>query len=152
MNSLVELLDKSADLYKSFLELEYKKYDTVIKDEIKALDDIVAKEQVYYLKMRGIEQKRERLVDSMGYKDKTLMEIINAVEGNDKNILIKKHEELSEIVNEVKKISSLCKTLIEVRMHRVDKAMSQLGEKENTYSNVQLKGGKADSLVLSRKI
>lgn len=152
MNSLVELLDKSADLYKSFLELEYKKYDTVIKDDIKALDDIVAKEQVYYLKMRGIEQKRERLVDSMGYKDKTLMEIINAAEGNDKNILIKKHEELSEIVNEVKKISSLCKTLIEVRMHRIDKAMSQLGEKENTYSNVQLKGGKADSLVLFRKI
>lgn len=152
MNRLIELLEESAELYKNFLELEYKKYDTVVKNDIEALDDIVAKEQVYYLKIRGLEQKREKLLDSMGYKGKTLKEIADACGETDKNILNQEHDELNKIIAEVKKISSLCRTLIEVRMRRIDKAMEQLGEKDNVYSNNQSSPGKAKSLILSKKI
>lgn len=152
MNRLIELLEESAELYKNFLELEYKKYDTVVKNDIEALDDIVAKEQVYYLKIRGLEQKREKLLDSMGYKGKTLKEIADTCGETDKNILNQEHDELNKIIAEVKKISSLCRTLIEVRMRRIDKAMEQLGEKDNVYSNNQSSPGKAKSLILSKKI
>lgn len=152
MNNLIELLEENAKVYKSFLELEHKKYDALIKNEINVLDDIVAQEQACYLKMRGLEQKREKLVDTLGCKDMTLKEIIKLAEGEEKNILIKKYEELNAIVNEVKKINSLCKTVIGVRIHRINKAMSQLGESENTYSNLQSKGSKANSLGLSQRI
>lgn len=152
MNRLIELLEESAELYKGFLELEYKKYDTVIKNDIEALDDIVSKEQAYYLKVRGIEQKREKLLDSMGYKGKTLKEITEVCDEIDSNMLNKEYDELIKIITEVKKISSLCRTLIEVRMHRIDKTMEQLGEKNNTYSNNQSLPGKAKSFILSKKI
>lgn len=151
MNRLIELLDESAKLYENFLELEYKKYDVVIKNDIEVLEEIVAQEQAYYMKMRGNEQKREQLLNSMGHKGKTLKEIIDAVEGNENNLLKEKYEEFSKLIADVKKISSLCKTIIDVRMHRINNALEQLGEKENTYSVTESKGN-SKSLLLSRKI
>ena len=47
MNTLYELLKENAELYKIFLDLEYKKYDAVIKNDIKLLDNIVSKEQAH---------------------------------------------------------------------------------------------------------
>lgn len=151
MDKLKELLEESADLYNNFLELEYEKYDTVLKNDIETLDDVVSKEQAFYLKMRGLEQKREKLIDSMGMSGKTLKEIIDSSE-EAKNMLIEEYEKLNSIMSEVKKISHLCKTLLEVRLHRIDKAMSQLGEKENTYTNKESKNNNAKSLMISKKI
>ncbi|HAQ41612.1 MAG TPA: hypothetical protein DCM73_12805 [Clostridiales bacterium] len=152
MNTLYNLLKENAQLYGNFLELEHKKYDAVIKADIKALDEIVAKEQAYYLKMRGAEQKREQLSEVMGFGDKTLKEIIELSDDEEKPLLSDAYNELNELITEVKKINGMCKTLIEVRLHRVDKAMSQLGEKENTYTDIEHKPGKAKSLIISKKI
>ena len=151
MDKLLEILEESAELYKNFLELEYKKYDTVIKNDIDTLDDIVSKEQVFYLQMRGNEQKREKVICDMGYKDMSLKEIIQANNKADTCNLNDKYEDLCKLITDVKKISNLCKTLLEVRMHRIDKVMKQLGEEENTYSNKQV-SGKAKSLILSKRI
>lgn len=148
MNTLYELLKENAELYKIFLDLEYKKYDAVIKNDIKLLDNIVSKEQAHYLKMRGIEQKREKLMDSLGMSDKTLKEIIGSSECD---ILEKQYEELSNTITELKKINSLLKTVIEVRLNRIEKAMISLGEKENTYSNGKNKNTQK-SLLISHKI
>ncbi|MDF2948240.1 MAG: hypothetical protein K0R07_250 [Sedimentibacter sp.] len=150
MEELIELLKESAEVYKQFLELEYKKYDIVIKNDVISLDDIVSKEQVVFLKMRGLEQKREKLIVSFGMNGKTFKEIIDN-QDEDENLL-SEYQKLKSIISEVKKISSLCKTLIEVRLHRLDKAMSQLGESENTYTNKEIKNGSAKSLIISKKI
>lgn len=151
MEKLKKLLEESADLYTNFLELEYEKYDTVLKNDIETLDDIVSKEQAFYLKMRGLEQKREKLIDSMGMSGKTLKEIIELL-GDEKSILIEDFDKLNNIISEVKKISHMCKTLLEVRLHRIDKAMSQLGEKDNTYTNGEIKKTNGKSLIISKKI
>ena len=148
MDTLYELLKENSELYKIFLDLEYKKYDAVIKNDIKSLDDIVSKEQAYYLKIRGIEQKREKLMDSLGMTGKTLKEIIDST-GN--HILEDQYEELNNTITELKKINSLLKTLIKVRLNRIDKKMISLGEKENTYSNGK-NNSIQKSLLISHKI
>ncbi len=149
---MIDILSESADLYKSFLELEYEKHDAVIKNDIELLDDIVSKEQVYYMKMRGLDQKREKLINSMGYKDMTLKEIIESDKMKNKKELTEKYNELYEIIHEVKKINNLNKTLIEVRMHKIDDALVQLGEKDNTYSNTENNNNRGKSLIFSKKI
>ena len=148
MDTLYELLKENSELYKIFLDLEYKKYDAVIKNDIKALDDIVSKEQAYYLKIRGIEQKREKLMDSLGMTGKTLKEIIDSTRND---ILEDQYEELNNTITELKKINSLLKTLIKVRLNRIDKKMISLGEKENTYSNGK-NNSIQKSLLISHKI
>lgn len=151
MKTLYEILRESAELYSNFLELEYKKYEFIIKDDTLSLDEAVAKEQAFYMKMRGLEQKRIAHIEKMGMKDKTLSEIIELSDDEDKKILKETHDELNRLLTEVKKISNLCKLVIEVRLRRIDKAMNKLGQKENTYSNEDVKNNNK-SFLLSKKI
>jgi flagellar biosynthesis/type III secretory pathway chaperone len=152
MNPLYDLLKGSTQLYSKLLELEHEKYDAVIKADVEVLDDIVSKEQAYYMKMRGDEQKREKLLKEMGFSGKTMREIINMSQGEEKDRLNDVYNELNGLLKEVKKINGMCKTLIEVRLRRVDNALSQLGEKENTYTETEHKNGNAKSLIFSKKI
>jgi hypothetical protein len=148
---LYEILRESAELYSNFLELKYKKYEFIIKDDTLSLDEAVAKEQAFYMKMRGLEQKRTAHIEKMGMKDKTLAEIIELSDEDDKAILKEVYDELKNLITEVKKISNLCKLVIEVRLRRIDKAMSKLGQKENTYSIEDVKNNNK-SFLLSKKI
>ena len=152
MNSLYDLLKESTQLYSRLLELEHEKYDAVIKADIETLDDIVSKEQAYYMKMRGDEQKREKLLKEMGFSGKTMREIIDTSQGEEKIRLNDAYNEFNELLKEVKKINGMCKTLMEVRIRRVDNALSRLGEKENTYTDAEHKNGNAKSLIFSKKI
>ncbi|NLJ57599.1 MAG: flagellar protein FlgN [Tissierellia bacterium] len=147
MDVLTSVLKESTDLYRQILDLEYKKYDAVLKNDIELLDKVVAEEQVFYMKMRGLEQKREKHLDSIGMKEKTLKEIIALVDNN--QVLQEQYDEFSSIVKELKKINSLLKTVIEVQLNKIDKAMKDLGERENTYSNEK---DENKGLLISRKI
>lgn len=150
MNALYELLKESIKIYKLFLELEYEKYTAVIKNDIIALDDIVSQEEVYYLKIKGLEHRREKLINLLGLSGKTLKEIIDSSEYEYKTILQEQYVELNNTIKELQKINSLLKTVIEVRLRKIDKEMIKLGEKENTYNNKS--NNSQEGLLISQKI
>jgi hypothetical protein len=87
-------------------------------------------------------------MDSLGMTGKTLKEIIDSTRNH---ILEDQYEELNNTITELKKINSLLKTLIKVRLNRIDKKMISLGEKENTYSNGK-NNSIQKSLLISHKI
>ncbi|MDD4437020.1 MAG: flagellar protein FlgN [Tissierellia bacterium] len=151
MNTLYELLKENNEIYKMFLEQEYDKYEAVIKNDVISLDNIVSQEEVYYLQMKGIEHKREKLISSLGLSGKTLKEIIDAAENEFKTNLKEEFEELNSTIKELKKINDLLKTVIEVRLRKINKEMSNLGEKENTFNNNKSKNSN-DGLLISQKI
>ena len=151
MNTLCELLKENNEIYKMLLELEYDKYEAVIKNDVISLDNIVSQEEVYYLQMKGIEHKREKLLNSLGLSGKTLKEIIDAAENEFKTNLQEEFEELNNTIKELKKINELLKTVIEVRLRKINKEMSNLGENKNTYSNDKSKNA-TEGLLISQKI
>ena len=151
MNTLCELLKENNEIYKMLLELEYDKYEAVIKNDVISLDNIVSQEEVYYLQMKGIEHKREKLLNSLGLSGKTLKEIIDAAENEFKTNLQEEFEELNNTIKELKKINELLKTIIEVRLRRINKGLSNLGENKNTYTNDKSKNA-TEGLLISQKI
>ena len=151
MDSLYQLLKEYTEIYKMFLELEYDKYEAVIEDDVIALDNIVSQEEVYYLQMKGIEHKREKLLNSLELSGKTLKEIIDAAENESKIKLQEQFEELNNKIKELNKINDLLKTVIEVRLRRINKRMNNLGEKENIYTNDKSKNV-TEGLLISHKI
>jgi hypothetical protein len=70
MYALYQLLKEYTEIYKMLLELEYDKYEAVIKDDVITLDNIVSQEEVCYLQMKGIEHKREKLLTPLGLSGK----------------------------------------------------------------------------------
>jgi len=61
-------------------------------------------------------------------KDKSLKEIIISADDN-RSVLIEEWNRLSLLLENVKKVNKLCSTMIEVRLHRVDKAIDKLGQR-----------------------
>jgi hypothetical protein len=151
MDALYQLLKEYTEIYKMLLELEYDKYEAVIKDDVITLDNIVSQEEVCYLQMKGIEHKREKLLTPLGLSGKTLKEIIDVAENESKIKLQEKFEELNNTISELNKINDLLKTVIEVRLRRLNKKINNLGEKENTYTNDKSKNA-AEGLLISHKI
>ena len=151
MDSLYQLLKEYTEIYKMFLELEYDKYEAVIEDDVIALDNIVSQEEVYYLQMKGIEHKREKLLNSLELSGKTLKEIIDAAENESKIKLQEQFEELNNKIKELNKITDLLKIVIEVRLRRINNKMNNLGEKENIYTNDKSKNV-TEGLLISHKI
>lgn len=152
MDFLYAILQESLELYENFIKVEYDKYDAVIRDDIKKLDEVISQEQVFYLKVKGLEQRREKLIESMGMKHKTLKEIIELSDEHERLRLKPMYDSLLVSLNDFKKINSECKTVIEVRLHRIDVAMSKLGEKQNNYPNAEGQKNNLKSNIVSKKI
>lgn len=152
MDSLYLILEESLELYGSFVKVEYEKFDAVVKDDIEKLDEIISKEQVFYLKAKGIERRREKITDSLNMKDKTLKEIIEISNEEESSRLKLLCDRLNKSLVDFKNINSECKTLIDVRLHRIDTVMSKLGEKDNTYTNGEKRKNNLNSHLVSKKI
>lgn len=151
MDSLCTILQESLELYENFIKVEYEKYGAVIKDDIKKLDEVISEEQVFYLKVKGLEQKREQLIESMGMKDKTLKEIISMSNQEDSARLTLLYDKLLIALTEFKKINLECKTIVEVRLHRIDAVMNKLGEKDNGYPQNEIQKNNLKSNIVSKK-
>lgn len=136
MDSLYNILQEFYLIYENFLELGNEKYDAVLKDDTNRLDEVVAAEQAVYLKVRGLEQKLDKLTVELNMKDKSLKEIIISADDN-RSVLIEEWNRLSLLLENVKKVNKLCSTMIEVRLHRVDKAIDKLGQKDNSYFRME---------------
>jgi len=152
IDALYDLLNETVEVYESAIKLEYEKYDAAVKDDVDKLDDIISKEQVIYLKMKGIEQKRKKLILCMNMEDKTVNEIIEIVDNDDDKIKLKSiYNRLNKTLMDFKKINSECKTIIEIRLHRINNVMNKSGQKENTYSS-ESKQENLKHHVISKKI
>ena len=151
-DSLCDILKESTETYESLVKLEYDKYDAMIRDDINRLDEIISKEQVFYLKMKGLEQRRQKATQNINMQDKTLKEIIESSDIEEKYKLKSEYDRLFKALLNFKKVNSKCKTLIEIRLHRIGHAMSKLGEKENTYTYVDHQKNNLKNCMVSKKI
>lgn len=150
-NALYALLIEYTEIYENAVKLEYEKYDASVKNDMDKLNEVISKEQAFCLKMKGLEQKREKLTLSMKVNDKTLKEIIELYDGDNKIKLKSEFDKLNKALIDFKKINHECKTIIDVRLHRINSIMSKLGQKENTYAE-NSKHNNIKSNILSKKI
>lgn len=64
------------DLVQELKHLQEQKADTAAKGRHSAMDAILKQEQVFILKLRGLEKNRIRLAEPLGWKDLTFRQIL----------------------------------------------------------------------------
>jgi sensor histidine kinase YesM len=151
MDSFCEMLKQNAELYEGLLETEREKYDAAVKNDLNRLDETISKEQVFYLRMKGLEQDRQKLMQDMSLEGKKFREIIGAAEGEQKKELSKAYDRLSRALAEIKKVNGQSRIVIDIRLHRINEVLRSLGEKQNTYV-LNEKGNLPKNIMISKKI
>ena len=147
-----ELMQQYLVFYKEFLEFEKTKLEDVTNNRIDLIDNHVKKEEVFLLRSKGFEVKRESFLKELGLDDLTMSEIIEKTPEGSKEKLSLIFSELSEVLLDLKEINSRCNSMIELRLHRIEKTINQLDENQQKQYNDSAKKSKNRSDFISRKV
>ena len=81
---LTKILEEITSLLNQYLPLEEEKLKAIQENKVGFVEDSMKKEQALILKMRGLDGKREELLKKAGCTGKTMREILEELEENEK--------------------------------------------------------------------
>lgn len=129
-NGLLEylsLLDSIRESLDQLTQLNQEKTECVRKDDLATLNEILKKEQAMSLTLRGQEQKRLKLAESLGLQDVPLRQL--ATKYPDSLYLQAKNtaENLLRQYEVYGASAEVARNTLECNLHEVEKILQQLG-------------------------
>lgn len=129
----VGIIQELIQLFQHLIEVEEGKVEVVRKNQVIALEECMNQEQAAILKLRGLEQKREQLLESMGYGGFTFRRILEECPSAQKDILSPLFQELEKNIASFKEVNDNGKELLQLNLHKIETAMK--GKPEKVFSN-----------------
>ena len=127
MEELIRILTDTTKVLNDSLPLEQEKLKAVQEDRISVLEDCMMREQAIALKMKGLEQRRERFLKEHGYSGMTLRAIIEKTEGGDRTEMQRLLDELVLAAQNFSSYNDEAMKLIRLKQHTINKASSADG-------------------------
>ncbi len=127
--NIISFLKTYTSFYSELLALEEEKYDIISKNEIELLDAIVVKEQAMILKSKGIEIKRDEVLEKEVGEKIIFSKLIEVFPEEHKQEITDIFNQFSDIVLQIKEINYRCKSLTELRLHKINNAIGTIENK-----------------------
>ncbi len=126
INDLIVLFEES-------LPLEHEKLKAVQNDDVAAVEDCMRREQAVMMKMKGLEQKREKVQQELGWQDKSFREIINAVPEDDRQEMKELFDRLSNAVKVFQDANQSALDMMKVHLKDIERVM-KIKDAEGRYN------------------
>jgi hypothetical protein len=123
MDEFIAVIKNLIHLFQDLIQIEQDKLVAAQKNRITFVEDSMNKEQAAILKLKGLDRKRENCQEQLGYKGCTFRQILSKVSGDNYVQLKQLFEELSEHVILFQDINESAQSLIEIKLHKIDKAI-----------------------------
>ncbi|WP_312095212.1 flagellar export chaperone FlgN [Aminipila sp.] len=152
MNNYAEIKDVIEEYIKLMdllIDFEQKKLNAVKEKDIQKLDNFLKEEQVYLLKLKGLDQKREGIQKKLGVEGLTYRQIIEKTEGTLRSELENSYEILAVKTKQFNETLNTLKSYIDIRLHTIEEFMKQLGAEPvknvqtGIYDKISNNSGKA---------
>ncbi len=131
---LIGALSEEKAVYEELVELAEEKRDAVYKKDLERLDSVVRREQGAVMRLGHWEKQRlsclEALKDHPG--SPTLLFLAETAPSAERDALLKVHEELSGLIDTLRKANAGNKALIESRLEYVRFVLDVLNEDQTT--------------------
>jgi len=167
--SLIQILDTEVGIYKDFKEIEEGKTAVIIEGDIEKLDEILNTEHMMHMKLQSIEKKRIETMRALGLAGKTLVDVIELANEQDKVKLDQILDDLNNYIDALRQINDhntrLVKSRLEIiasvtKLFKEPKAASAAAGVKNTASEkiygknakVLDQAGEYETSVISKKI
>lgn len=124
MNDFIAVIEDMIQLFQDLVSVEQVKLEAAKKNRVTYVEDCMNKEQAAILKLRGLDKKREDCQEQLGMKGDTFQQILSKVSEDDsRNRLKELFDRLSRQVRLFQEISDAARTMIELNLHMIDKAI-----------------------------
>jgi len=142
-NSFCEVIKEMLALFSDLIGFENKKLDAIAANDVALLDQYMKDEQVYLLKMKGLEQKREKVQEQLGAAGLSFSELIGRFSGPEQDALNALYDELSAKTTEVKDAVTGTKRYIDLHLNSITALLEKLEGNAATYGKDGVKKQKA---------
>ena len=118
------ILDKQLKIHEELLKLEKEKTKILQKGDIKALDELLNKQQPLIMNSSNLEKNRIKLQEKMGI-DLTLKQIIEKF--SEAKILNSSFVKMKKVIAQLKKVSVLNNKILNSRIEMLNSVLGSVG-------------------------
>lgn len=123
MNEFIAVIEELIQLFQKLTEIEQVKLEAAKKNRVTYVEDCMNQEQAAILKLRGLDKKREQCQERLGFKGYTFQQILSEVPEGGHSRLKELFDRLSYQVKLFQEISDSARTMIEINLHMINKAI-----------------------------
>lgn len=133
LSAFEKVIRQMIELFDRMIPLEQSKLEVVSKNKVALLEDIIKKEQAEIMTLRGLDQKRERTQEELGWKDLTFQQILKEVPEEQKAGLTELFDELAARVRTFQSVTESSRTMMEVNLHAINQMIARQSGGTQTY-------------------
>lgn len=129
-----KLMEEFIEFFEELIPVEQDKLDAAVNNRVSFVEECMHKEQAAVLRLRGLDQKREKEQERLGMKGYTFRKILESVPEETATVLKPLFDRLSEQVHMLQSITDNSKNMIEVNLHTIQSALAANTPGKDTYS------------------
>lgn len=130
----IKLIEEFIRFFDELIPLEQEKLDAAVKNRVSFIEECMHKEQALVLRLRGLEQKREKAQEKLGMKDLSFRQILEKAPDDVSSVLKPLFDRMSEQVRTLQSIIDNSKNAIEVNLHVIQSSLAGNTPGRETYS------------------
>lgn len=133
LSAFQELIEQFIALFDRMIPLEQSKLEVVSRNQVARLEEIIKKEQAKIMTLRGLDQKRERMQEDLGWKDLSFQEILKQLSEEQRPKVKQLFDELASRVTAFQSVTESSRTLMEVNLHTINQILAKHTRGAQTY-------------------
>lgn len=134
LSNFTDIIKEFIDFFDELIAIEQEKLDAATRNQVSFVEDCMHKEQAAILRLRGLEQKREKEQERLGMGGYTFRQILEHASEDDVNTLNPLFNQLSDQVRMMQSLSESAKDIIEVNLHMIQSSLAKKAPGGETYS------------------
>lgn len=152
LSNFVKIMNEFIDYFDMLIPIEQEKLDASVNNRVSFVEECMHKEQAAVLRLRGLEQKREKEQERLGMKGYTFRQILEHVSDEDAAVLKPLFDQLTEKVRLTQSLSKNIKDAIEVNLHVIQSSLAGDSSGKETYSASGQKNNNMNRHFTSRSV
>ncbi len=128
MKELIRVLEELIVVFEELLNSAELKLNAVKANRIVEIDDCLKKEQAILMKLKGLENKREKIMKELGYENVTGNDVLNLLEDHQKEY----RQTLDQLNHRVVLYRSIHQQIMVLMNCNVKQLEKRMIEKQNT--------------------
>lgn len=140
-----KIIEEFIDFFDELIPIEQEKLDAAVNNRVSFIEECMHKEQAAVLKLRGLEQKREKEQEKLGMKGYTFRQILEQAPEDTAAVLQPLFDRLSEQVRLTQSLSGNIKESIETNLYIIQSSLAKETPGRETYSASGRKKGSTDN-------
>lgn len=125
MDEFKKVIRDLITLFRQFIKIEETKLNAATGKHVATLEDCVTQEQALLLRLRGLEQSRERAQKKAGYEGLQFREILERVPDDEREELYELFDELSREVQMFREINEDANQILQTNLYAIEKALKK---------------------------